>query len=90
MKATYIILNMEEKKESPVVSVYDNLNDAIDDALEFGEVFDIEDNKNIWIEHWEDGVSVRMLKINEKTGEYESHFDDAYISELEEILDGGD
>ncbi|MGG0667722.1 hypothetical protein ABE073_04250 [Lederbergia citrisecunda] len=87
MKVTYIILNMEEKKESPVVSVYDNLDDAIEDAVEYGEMLDVEDSNNIWIEHWEDGVSVRMLKINEETGEYESRFDDTYIPELEDVLD---
>lgn len=81
-KVVYIILNMEERDESPVISIKDSFEDAIEE-VGFLDL-DVENKNNIWIDHWEDGISVRLLKINEETGEYESHFDDSYVPDVDE------
>lgn len=81
-KVVYIVLDMEKKNESPIISIYEKLDDAINDAIHYAQF--LENRNNIWIEHWEDGLSVRLLKINEETGEYESHFDDSYVPDVDE------
>lgn len=84
-KVCYLVLDMEKRSESPVIGVYEDLSGALEDAIEYGEFTESRDT--VWIDHWEDGISVRVLKFNSKTGEYESEFDDQSDAEAAKMME---